>query len=136
LNRMEAATARESLQSVADEQVLYLTTVGRRTGVPREIEIWFVACQERLYLFAEPGEAAGGVKNLRHTPTVTVRIGDRHLDATARVLGRTADRTLWDQVAAMAERKYSWGNSLPVELTPVPTSLSVPQATLTHGAAR
>jgi hypothetical protein len=31
-----------SLQSIADEQVLYLTTIGRTTGLPREIEIWFV----------------------------------------------------------------------------------------------
>src|SRR3954464_12471476 len=50
-----------SLKSVADKQVLYLTTVGRRTGLPREIEIWFVVWCERLYLFAETGEAAGWV---------------------------------------------------------------------------
>ena len=37
-----------SLQSVADKQVLYLTTIGRTTGLPREIEIWFVVCWERL----------------------------------------------------------------------------------------
>ena len=30
---------RASLKSVADKQVLKLTTVGRRTGLPREIEI-------------------------------------------------------------------------------------------------
>ncbi len=48
-----------SLESVADKQVLYLTTVGRRTDQPREIEIWFVVWCERLYLFAETREAAG-----------------------------------------------------------------------------
>ena len=31
-----------SLMSIVDKHVLYLTTVGRRTGLPREIEIWFV----------------------------------------------------------------------------------------------
>ena len=46
-----------SLESVADKQVLYLTTVGRRTDLPREIEIWFVVWCERLYLFAETREA-------------------------------------------------------------------------------
>src|SRR5215469_8240548 len=51
-------------------QVLYLTTVGRRTGLPREIEIWFVVWRERLYLFAETREAAGWVKNIRRTPKV------------------------------------------------------------------
>jgi deazaflavin-dependent oxidoreductase (nitroreductase family) len=120
LNSMEASTAQESLQSVADEQVLYLTTIGRTTGLPRVIEIWFVACRERLYLFAETGEAAGWVKNIRRNPKVTVRIGKRQIDATARVLDRNADRKLWDQVAATAERKYGWGDGLPVEITPVP----------------
>lgn len=134
MNRMEAPPARECLQSVADERVLYLTTIGRRTGVPREIEIWFVVYRERLYLFAETGEAAGWVKNLRRTPTVRVRLGDRHMGATARVLDRIADRTLWEQVAALAERKYGWGDGLPVELTPVPSPPPVPQATITRGA--
>jgi deazaflavin-dependent oxidoreductase (nitroreductase family) len=117
---MEGSTARESLQSVADEQVLYLTTIGRTTGLPREIEIWFVVCRERLYLFAETAEAAGWVKNISRNPKVTVRIGERQIDATARVLDRTADRTLWDQVAAIADRKYGWGDGLPVEITPIP----------------
>lgn len=48
--------------------------------MPREIEIWFVVCHERFYLFAEPGEAAGWVKNIRPNPKVTVRIGERNDD--------------------------------------------------------
>jgi F420H(2)-dependent quinone reductase len=71
LNSMAASTAQESLQSVADEQVLYLTTIGRTTGLLRVIEIWFVVCRERLYLFAETGEAAGWVKNIMWFPSNT-----------------------------------------------------------------
>ena len=37
-----------SFQSVADKQVAYLTTIGRTTGLPRKIEIWFVVCCERF----------------------------------------------------------------------------------------
>ena len=73
-------------QDIADKKVLYLTTVGRRTGLPREIEIWFVVCREHLYLFAETGEAAGWVKNIRRNPQVAVRIGELQIDAVARVL--------------------------------------------------
>ena len=109
-----------SLESVADKQVLYLTTIGCRTGLPREIEIWFVAWCERLYLFAETREAAGWVKNIRRNPKVTVRIAEWHSDATARVLERHTDRKLWDRVAAIAHRKYGWGEGLPVEITPLP----------------
>jgi hypothetical protein len=31
-----------NIQHIADHKVLYLTTIGRRSGLPREIEIWFV----------------------------------------------------------------------------------------------
>jgi hypothetical protein len=54
--------SRVSLRSVADKQVLYLTTIGRTTGLPRQIEIWFVVCRERFYVFAERPETAGWVK--------------------------------------------------------------------------
>jgi deazaflavin-dependent oxidoreductase (nitroreductase family) len=80
--------------------------VGRTTGLPREIEIWFVVYGERFYLFAETGEAAGWVKNIRCKPNVTVRIGERRIDATARVLDHHTDRKLPEQVVAIADRKY------------------------------
>ena len=48
---------------------------------------------------------------------VTVRIGEWQIDATARVLERQADRQLWDEVAAIADRKYGWGDGLPAEIT-------------------
>lgn len=110
---------RTSLECFASDKVLYLTTVGRATGLPREIEIWFVVCGECFYLFAETRDAAGWVKNIRRHPEVTVRIGDLQIDGTARVLDRQADWELWDRVSAVANRKYGWGDGLPVEITPV-----------------
>jgi len=116
--------AQASFQSIADEQVLYLTTIGRTTGLPREIEIWFVVCRGRFYLFAETSAAAGWVKNIRRNPKVALRIGERQIDATARVLERHADRKLRDEVAAIADRKYGWGDGLPVEITPLVLAVS------------
>ena len=109
-----------SLQSIADKQVLYLSTIGRRTGLPRQVEIWFVVHAERFYLFAETGEAAGWVKNIRRNSKVTVRVGDRQTDATARVLDRHADHEVWDEVAGIANRKDGWSDGLPVEIVPTP----------------
>jgi deazaflavin-dependent oxidoreductase (nitroreductase family) len=111
-----------SLQSLADRQVLHLTTVGRVTGLPREIEIWFIVRREKFYLFSEHREAAGWVKNIGRNPAVSVRIGRRRVTATARVLDRRADRKLWDEVAAIAQRKYGWGDGLPVEIAPAAQS--------------
>jgi len=55
---------------------------------------------------------------VRHNPAVTVRIREPRIGATARVLDGEIDRELWDQVAAIADRKYGWGDGLPVEITP------------------
>jgi deazaflavin-dependent oxidoreductase (nitroreductase family) len=120
---MGSKMAWSSIQDVADQQVLDLTTIGRKTGLPRTIEVWFVVCSGRFYLFAERGEAANWVKNIRHSPEVTIRIGDWQMGATARELDRHADRKLWERVAAMADRKYGWGDGLPIEITPY-TSLA------------
>jgi deazaflavin-dependent oxidoreductase (nitroreductase family) len=104
--------------SLAGEQVLHLTTVGRATGRPHEIEIWFILCRGKFYLFSEQGEAAGWVKNIRRIPNVSVRIGERRIKAAAKVLDYRTDRQLWDEVQAVAARKYGWGDGLPVEITP------------------
>lgn len=108
----------ESIASLAGEEFLYLTTIGRKTGLPREIEIWFIVCRERFYLFCEHGETAGWVRNIRHNPKVSVRVGGRGFEATARVLDHERDRKLWDEVQAVANRKYGWGDGLPVEIAP------------------
>jgi deazaflavin-dependent oxidoreductase (nitroreductase family) len=108
-----------AIQEFADTKVLHLTTTGRRTGSPREIEIWFIVFRDRFYLFAETGETAKWIKNIRRNPEVAVRIGERQIRATARVLDRDTDRELWAQVTEIADRKYGWGDGLPVEITPV-----------------
>ena len=64
-----------SIQDVADKKVLYLTTIGRRTGLPREIEIWFVVCCQRFFLFAETGQAAGWVKNIKRNCVIPIGNG-------------------------------------------------------------
>ena len=92
--------------------------------MPRRIEIWFVVYRERFYLFAEAGEAAAWVKNIRSNPEVTVEIGERQIGATARVLDRKVDQKKWDKVATISNRKYGWGAGLAVEITPSPPTSS------------
>ncbi len=108
-----------SISDIANNKVLYLTTVGRMTGLPREIEIWFVLHCDRFYLFAETGEAAAWVKNIRSAPEGGVRIGGSSVGAKARILDREIDRELWAQVGAIADRKYGWSDGLLVEVIPI-----------------
>src|SRR2546425_12465251 len=70
----------------AGDPFLYLTTMGRRTGRPHRIEIWFAAHWGRLYLLAGGREGADWVRNLQASPRVTVELGDETRVGTARVL--------------------------------------------------
>ena len=97
---------------------LYLTTTGRRTGRPREIEIWFTQRGGRYYLVAEHRERAQWVKNLRAKPRVAVRVGRRSFAAKARVVDAKAEPELARAVRTLSERKYGWGNGLVVEIDP------------------
>src|SRR5881628_3053132 len=97
---------------------LYLTTTGRRTGRPREIEIWFTQRGGRYYLVAELRERAQWVQNLRVAPRVAVRVGRRSFAALSRVVDAKTEPELARAVRKMSEKKYGWGNGLVVELDP------------------
>ncbi len=102
------------------EIFLYLTTTGRRSGQPREIEIWFTRLAGRYYLIAEHGERAQWVRNLRAEPRVRLRLGRRGRPraARARVVDATRDAALAAAVRRRSETKYGWGAGLVVELAP------------------
>ena len=74
------------LQSVADDDFCYLTTIGRVSGRPHTIEIWFALAGRTLYMLAGGGETSDWVKNLRRNPAVSVRIGAVHWPGTGRVV--------------------------------------------------
>ena len=99
-------------------QVLYLTTLGRVSGLPRTIEIWFVAYQGCLYLLAEHGHQTNWVKNINADPHVYIRIAGQELDARGRVLDPIIDLDLLRTIQNLARQKYGWGEGLPVQLTP------------------
>ena len=68
----------------AGEDFCYVTTTGRRTGNPHEIEIWFALAGSSFYLLAGGGERADWVRNLRAHPDVTMRVRDATFPARAR----------------------------------------------------
>jgi deazaflavin-dependent oxidoreductase (nitroreductase family) len=70
----------------ASAPYLYLTTIGRRTGRPHRIEMWFAVHDGRLYLMAGGRERADWVRNLLTEPRVTVELGAETHSGAARVL--------------------------------------------------
>lgn len=99
-------------------EYLYLTTTGRKTGEPREIEIWFVESEGKLYILAEHFHKAQWVKNILSDNRVRVRVGGERFEATGRVLDEAQDAMLWKRAQSLEREKYGWGDGLPVELTP------------------
>jgi deazaflavin-dependent oxidoreductase (nitroreductase family) len=73
---------------LGDEQYCYLTTTGRRTGQPREIEIWFAAVGDTIYLMnggtKRPPGKSDWVLNARANPSVRVRIRGEEFAGQAR----------------------------------------------------
>jgi deazaflavin-dependent oxidoreductase (nitroreductase family) len=100
-----------------NNQYLYLTTKGRRTGLPREIEIWFVSNNDKLYILAEHFLRAQWVINIQKDPTVEVRLGTKLYAGSARVLDPDRDRSDWNRAQELSREKYGWGDGLPVELS-------------------
>ena len=75
------------LAPLADTSFCYVTTTGRRTGNPHEIEIWFGWSEgATIYLMAGGGHRADWVRNLKAHPGTTVRIADQTFTGAARVV--------------------------------------------------
>jgi len=74
------------LRALAREEFCYLTTTGRITGKPHEIEIWFGLDSETLYMLSGGGDRSDWVKNLRQDPEVEIRITGRTFEGRARIV--------------------------------------------------
>lgn len=78
---------------LADELYCYLTTTGRVTGNPHEIEIWFGLKEGTVYLLSGNMERSDWVKNLLQDPSVSVRITNINFYATARIVTDNEEET-------------------------------------------
>jgi len=73
--------------SLEDEDYCYLTTRGRVSGEPREIEIWFALKGDTVYLLSGGGARANWVRNILAAPAVRLRIANETFEGRARVIG-------------------------------------------------
>jgi deazaflavin-dependent oxidoreductase (nitroreductase family) len=75
----------------AGEPYCYLTTIGRVSGRPHRIEIWFAIDGGTLYMLSGGREHSDWVKNLRRTPAVTVELGSCRFEGRARIVEGAAE---------------------------------------------
>jgi deazaflavin-dependent oxidoreductase (nitroreductase family) len=82
------------LSALTDEDFCYLTTTGRVTGRPHEIEIWFSIDGHTLYMLSGGRDRSDWVRNLQRTSEVTVRIAGERFEGHARVVEDTGEDEL------------------------------------------
>jgi deazaflavin-dependent oxidoreductase (nitroreductase family) len=93
-------------ERLGDENVCYLTTVGRRSGKRHTIEIWFALRDATLYILSGGGDSADWVRNLRKTSAVRIRVGSRTVDGKAREVADPDEDLLARQL--LDEKYMSW----------------------------
>lgn len=94
------------LAGLTREEYCYLTTTGRVTGKPHQIEIWFGLHDNSLYLLSGGMDRSDWVKNLLKDPAVTVRIAKLTFRARARVVIDEKEETMARYM--LAEKYQEW----------------------------
>ena len=100
------------LLSLSSEDYCYLTTKGRVSGRPHEIEIWFGVHGSTLYLLAGGGEGSDWVKNLLKEPSVNVRIANHTFTGSARIVSNEEEDTRARYMLAEKYQEWNEGKTL------------------------
>lgn len=93
----------EIMQSLRTEKLAYVTTVGRKTGKPHTVEVWFAFAGGRIFLSHE-GRHTDWMRNIVQTNRVRVRIGRLNLEAEATILSEGDSKELGK--TALYEKYY------------------------------
>ena len=97
---------------LAAEEYCYLTTTGRVSGRPHEIEIWFGFRGNSVFFLSGGGESSDWVKNLRANPSASVRIGRRTFSGRARGLVDGQEEALVRRLLAAKYQEWREGKRL------------------------
>lgn len=119
----------ERLAEVAGEEDAFLTTRGRVSGEPHEVDLYFGAEGETIYFLAGSGAESDWVKNVVASPQVSVRIGGKTFRGAARVLGPGEEEA---HVRRLLAAKYErWQEGKPLSSwarTALPAAVEVVEA--------
>ncbi|HUZ00365.1 MAG TPA: nitroreductase family deazaflavin-dependent oxidoreductase [Thermomicrobiaceae bacterium] len=94
----------KATSDVANQRVVLLTTVGKKSGQPRTTPLVYTTDGDRLVVIASKGGAPTNPDwyyNLLANPTVTVELRDETFQARARVVEGADRERLYDAHAAV-----------------------------------
>ena len=100
------------LERLSKEDYCYLTTTGRVSGQPHEIEIWFGILDGTLYLLSGGGDKSDWVKNLLKSSDVAVRIAKHKFAGRARILSDEKENVPIRKLLAAKYQQWKQGGRL------------------------
>lgn len=92
---------RRRLGQLKSRQTVNLVTVGRRTGLPRPVTVWFIYLGDRLYV--RTSNRTGWCKNLKANPKVDARVDGLTFSAEAK---QVVDEETIRRLSNAYRRKY------------------------------
>jgi deazaflavin-dependent oxidoreductase (nitroreductase family) len=95
---------KEDLAGFSCRKLTHLTTVGRRTGEPHTVELWFAVQGDKIYLSHE-GEPTDWMRNIRKNDQVFFEIDGKRFIGKARYLEDRTDEAEKAKVA-LYEKYY------------------------------
>ena len=120
----------EAAKALASDRVIDITTIGRQSGEPRRIEIWFHRLDGKYYITGTPGRPRSWYANLLAHPSFSFHLkqsATADLLATARPVTDIAERekvlagilaSLSDMTNAPGQEPAAWVAGSPlVEVT-------------------
>lgn len=89
--------------AVQNDHLIDITVIGRTSGRPILLPIWFTLDGNTLYLISVKGSDTEWYKNLRKTPTIRVSAHGKTVTASAHVY---TDQAQLDHVLELFREKY------------------------------
>lgn len=109
MNKKNSLDLAELLTQFKEEDYCYLTTTGRVSGKPHEIEIWFGLNDHTLFLLSEGKEKSDWVKNLLKNPAVKIRLAKKKFNGTARLVTDEQEEMLARKMLATKYQQWRVG---------------------------
>lgn len=85
-------------RALETDKVIDITTIGRKTGKERRIEIWFHNVDGKFYITGRPGRKRDWYQNMVANPEFTFHLKESvtaDLEATAHPMTDEAQRRAW-----------------------------------------
>ena len=120
----------EDLDRIATVKTIDITTFGRRSGLPRRLEIWWFRVEGRFVITGSPGRR-DWLANLRSDPRMIVHVDGLDIEAMAREVDDqafkrivfTQPETSWYSTMAELDRLVASAPMVELELgSPTPNS--------------